>query len=136
MEKIGEEITRQTNGSSLLKPEEAAQEVMAYFENQAKRYDRFLTVMQDKDGKPSERISAIRFLRNYNNHRQVPALLEILTDRTDDTEVRVVLAEALGWFRWSVQKETIVEALKAVGKDRSTPQELRDEIDQSLIRLL
>lgn len=136
MEKIGEEITRQTNGSSLTKPEDAAEKVISYFESQAKRYGRYLSVMQDTTAEPGERISAIRFLRNYNNHRQVPALLEILTDRTDDTEVRVVLAEALGWFRWSVQKETIVEALKAVRKDKQTSQELRDEIDQSLIRLL
>ncbi|HBG57791.1 MAG TPA: hypothetical protein DDX07_07250, partial [Porphyromonadaceae bacterium] len=106
-----------------------------YFEGQAKRYDRSLAVMQDKGADPKERISAIRFLRNYNNHRQVPSLLTILKDQGDETEVRVVLAEALGWFRWSVQKETIVQALKEVGKNRATPQELRDEIEQSLVRL-
>ncbi|NCD09692.1 MAG: hypothetical protein EOL98_09745 [Negativicutes bacterium] len=135
MEMIREEITRQTNGSSLLKSEEAAGEVISYFESQEKRYGRYLNVMQDTTAEPGERISALRFLRNYNNHRQVPALLTILKDQGDDSEVRVVLAEALGWFRWSVQKETIVEALKAVRKEKQTSQELRDEIDQSLIRL-
>lgn len=135
MEKIGEEITRQVDGSNLLKPEEAAGELTIYFEGQEKRYDRSLSVMLDKGADPKERISAIRFLRNYNHHRQVPALLTILKDQGDDTEVRVVLAEALGWFRWSVQKEAIVQALKEVGKNRATPQELRDEIEQSLNRL-
>jgi hypothetical protein len=135
LEKIREEIGRQTAGSNLTKPDEVAGKMTAYFEGQAKRYDRSLAVMQDKGADPKERISAIRFLRNYNNHRQVPSLLTILKDQGDETEVRVVLAEALGWFRWSVQKETIVQALKEVGKNRATPQELRDEIEQSLVRL-
>lgn len=136
MEKIRKEIIRQVMVSNLLNPQKVAEEVISYFESQEGRYDRFLTVMQDKSAKPSERISAIRFLRNYNNHLQVPALLEILKDQSDDTGVRVTLAEALGWFRWSVQKEPIIEAFKAVRKDKRTPQELRDEIDQSLIRFI
>lgn len=135
LEKIREEIGRQTAGSNLTKSDEVAVKMTAYFESQAKRYDRYLGVMQDTTVEPKDRISAIRFLRNYNNHRQVPALLTLLKNQGDDTEVRIVLAEALGWFRWSMQKETIVEALKEVGKNKATPQELRDEIEQSLIRL-
>lgn len=135
LEKIREEIGRQTAGSNLTKSDEVAVKMTAYFESQAKRYDRFLGVMQDKTAEPKDRISAIRFLRNYNNHLQVPTLLTLLKDQDDDTEVRVVLAEALGWFRWSVQKEKIVQLLKEVGKNKATPKELRDEIEQSLIRL-
>ena len=92
--------------------------------------------MQDKTAEKSGRISAIRFLRNYNNHLQVPVLLEILKDHENETEIRVILAEALGWFRWSVQKDQIIEALKTVGEDKNTPLELRNEIDQSIIRLV
>lgn len=135
LEKIGEEVARQTAASNLTKPEDVAKTMTTYFEGQAKRYDRFLGVMQDKTAEPKDRISAIRFLRNYNNHLQVPMLLTLLKNQDDETEVRVVLAEALGWFRWSVQKERIVEELKEVGKNKATPKELRDEIEQSLIRL-
>jgi len=135
LEKIGEEVARQTAASNLTKPEDVAKKMTTYFEGQAKRYDRFLGVMQDKTAEPKDRISAIRFLRNYNNHLQVPTLLTLLKDQDDETEVRVVLAEALGWFRWSVQKEKIVEVLKEVGKNKATPKELREEIEQSLIRL-
>lgn len=135
LEKIREEITRQTAASNLTKPEEVAKTMTTYFEGQSNRYNRSLTVMQNKEADINERISAIRFLRNYNNHQQVPALLTILKDQTDDLEVRVVLAEALGWFRWSVQKDTIAQALKEISKSKSTPKELREEIVQSLIRL-
>ena len=135
VDKVNSEIERQVKASSLQGQKEVTEKLSTYFSRQKNRYDGYLTTMQDKTGASSDRISAIRFLRNYNNHQQVPALLEILNDQTDDTEVRVVLAEALGWFRWSVHKETIVEALQAVRKDKQTPQELRDEIEQSLIRL-
>ena len=74
-------------------------------------------------------------LRNYNNHQQVSALLTVLKDQNDDVEARIVLAEALGWFRWSIERDAIVQALKEVGRNRATPQELRNEIEQSLIRL-
>jgi hypothetical protein len=135
MEKIRDEIARQTAASNLTKPEEVAKTMTTYFEGQSIRYNRSLTVMQNKEADINDRISAIRFLRNYNNHQQVPALLTILKDQTDDLEVRVVLAEALGWFRWSFQKDTIAQALKEVSKSKNTPKELREEIEQSLIRL-
>lgn len=135
LEKIREEIARQTVTSNLTQPDEVAGKMTSYFEGQAKRYDRSLTVIQDKEAAPKDRISAIRMLRNYNNHQQVSALLTVLKDQNDDTEVRIVLAEALGWFRWSIERDAIVQALKEVGRNRATPQELRNEIEQSLIRL-
>jgi hypothetical protein len=66
---------------------------------------------------------------------QVSELLELLADNSDDTEVRVVLAEALGWFRWSVKKEQIINALEELREDPSIPKVLSDEITQTLIRL-
>lgn len=134
--KISSEITRQTTGSHLQNPSDAAAQAISYFSAQKARYDKYLIVIQDKTAEQPDRISAIRFLRNYNNHLQVADLLEVLKDNSDDTEVRIVLAEALGWFRWSVKKEQILEVLKAIRKDRQTPKELRDEVDQSILRLI
>lgn len=135
-EKVSNEINRQVSASNLQEPNEVSEKITSYFGRQKSRYDNYLTTMQDKTAEKSGRISAIRFLRNYNNHLQVPVLLEILKDHENETEIRVILAEALGWFRWSVQKDQIIEALKTVGEDKNTPLELRNEIDQSIIRLV
>ncbi|WP_148038819.1 HEAT repeat domain-containing protein [Proteiniphilum sp. X52] len=135
LEKISSEITRQAAASHLQNPSDAAAQAISYFSAQKARNDKLLTVIQDKTAEQSDRISAIRFLRNHNNHLQVTQLLEILKDDSDDTEVRVVLAEALGWFRWSVKREQIVEALKTIRKDKQTPKKLRDKIGQSILRL-
>lgn len=134
-EKVQGELSRQAVGSHLPDATNTAERVISYFASQKERYGNYLTVMQDKTAKASERISAIRFLRNNNNHLQVPELLEILADNSDDTEVRVVLAEALGWFRWSVKKEQIINALEELRENPSMPKELSDEITQTLIRL-
>lgn len=135
-EKVNREINRQATGSHLLHPSETAAQAVSYFSGQKVRYDKSLMVIQDKTAEQPDRISAIRLLRNYNNHLQVAGLLEVLKDNSDDTEVRVVLAEALGWFRWSVKKEQIVEVLGAIRKDKQTPKELQDEIGQSILRLM
>jgi HEAT repeat protein len=134
-EKVQGELSRQAVGSHLPDATNTAERVISYFASQKERYGNYLTVMQDKTAKASERISAIRFLRNNNNHLQVPELLEILADNSDETEVRVVLAEALGWFRWSVKKEQIINALEELRENPSMPKELSDEITQTLIRL-
>jgi HEAT repeat protein len=136
LEKVNREITRQATGSHLQNYSDAAAQAISYFSAQKARYDNYLTMIRDKTAEQSDRISAIRFLRNYNNHLQVAGLLEVLKDDSDDTEVRIVLAEALGWFRWSVKKESVLEVLKAVRKEKQTPKELRDEIEQSILRLM
>jgi hypothetical protein len=134
-EKVRDELLLQAVGSHLPDGANTAERVIDYYAAQKERYDNYLTVMKDKTAEVSDRISAIRFLRNNNNHLQVSELLEILANNSDDTEVRVVLAEALGWFRWSVKKEQIINALEELRENPSMPKELSDEITQTLIRL-
>ena len=74
-------------------------------------------------------------LRNYNNHAQVEDLLLVLRDNSDDLKVRITLAEALGWFNWSIKKNMIIDSLNNMFKDGTTPEELRREVLQSIKRL-
>jgi len=134
-ETVSAELTSQAAGSHLPASSDVAAQAVSYFSSQKGRYDKYLAVMKDTTAEVSDRISAIRFLRNYNNHLQVPELLEMLKDNSDDTEVRVVLAEALGWFRWSVKKEQIIRTLEELHESPALPKELSDEINQSIIRL-
>jgi len=132
-EKVKAEAERQAKDSYL--KGDVAGMVVKYFDSQAKRNERSLAAIMDKSAPEEDRISAIRSLRNYNNHTQVEMLLEVLADSKENENVRVVLAEALGWFRWSIHREKILKALHSVYKDKATPKELRGEIHQSILRL-
>ncbi|MHC1780323.1 MAG: HEAT repeat domain-containing protein [Bacteroidales bacterium] len=130
-----EEIAKQAKGSNLLNPEKTVSDLTKYYNGEFKRQDVSLATIMDKKSAPEKRISAIRSLRNYNNHKQVTQLLEVLQDSSDDLKVRVTLAEALGWFNWSIRKADILKALAALLADKSLPKELRDEVQQSFNRL-
>lgn len=129
------EIAKQAKGSNLLNPEKTVSDLTKYFNGESKRQDGSLATIMDKKSAPEKRISAIRSLRNYNNHKQVTQLLEVLQDSSDDLKVRVTLAEALGWFNWSIRKSEILNALEAVYNDKTTAPEIKAEALQSSLRL-
>jgi len=118
------EIEKQSPGSN---------DLVAYYRNRQKAQEKSLSSILDKSAKPDDRIAAVRNLRNYNNHKQVGKLLEVLKDQGEDLNVRITLAEALGWFNRSINKAAIVEALKTIGSGEAAP-ELNSEIIQSLKR--
>ncbi len=82
-----------------------------------------------------QQIARIRYVRNNPFHFQVEAYLEILKDRRYDPEVRVNVAEALGWFQYSYRKQEIRTALEQLLKDISLPEAVRLEICQTINRL-
>ncbi len=112
-----------------------AADLIAYYQRRSDSQEKSLRIITDKSEKPGNRINAIRSLRNYNNHKQVDQLLPVLKDNGDDPEVRVVLAEALGWFDLSIRKQEIVIALGDVRESGSAPTALKEEVIQSLSRL-
>ncbi len=132
---IAAELERQNKGSHLFSGDSAVTEISAYFHSQDKRQQNSLKTIMDKNAEQQDRIMAVRFLRNYNNHSQVDDLLVLLADNSDDTKVRVVLAEALGWFNWSIEREKIVDALNALYLNELVPDEVKLEVLQSMRRL-
>lgn len=133
--KVKETIERVAKNSNLFNKEQVAQEMVDYFMFQAKRNSNSLATILNKEAKAEDRISAIRGLRNYNNHNQVDQLLTLLKDGGEDVNVRIVLTEALGWFRWSKEREKILKTLYLVYKEKGCPKELKGELHQSILRL-
>ena len=125
-----EEVIREIESQS---PE--AKETAEYYRKRKTSQEKSLGIILDRAAKPEERVSAIRSLRNYNNHKQVTSLLQVLHDTEEIPDIRIKLAEALGWFERSIMKSQITEALKSVYNDRSSPAEVRNEALQSLGRL-
>lgn len=132
---VKSQILKQIKNSNLLYKDTVAHKLISYYLRQFTRNQTRLNVIKDKDAPVGDRISAIRNLRNYNNHQQVGELLEVLADSSNDTNVRVVLAEAFGWFRWSIKKDLIMQKLHRVYREKGIPKELKAEIYQSILRL-
>ncbi|MDD2583936.1 MAG: HEAT repeat domain-containing protein [Bacteroidales bacterium] len=134
-EAVKSEILQQIESSNLLHPDKATESLVSYFLSKRDRNISNLKIIKSKQNSAQERISAIRYLRNYNNHLQVEELLDVLADSSNETAVRVALAEAFGWFRWSVKKDLIMERLHKIYKERGIPKELKAEIQQTILRL-
>lgn len=90
--------------------------------------------LMDKSTPLSDRLDQARSIRNYNDHLHIDAYLKLIEDPTEDTELRIVMAEALGWFNYSYVKPKIITGLKEIAKTK-IPKVLKAEINQSLIRL-
>ncbi len=125
-----DEVIREIESQS---PE--AKETAEYYRNRKKMQEKSLGIILDRSAKPEERISAIRSLRNYNNHKQVTPLLQVLQDKEENPDIRIKLAEALGWFERSIMKKQITEAMEVVYNDEGSPIGVRNEALQSLGRL-
>jgi hypothetical protein len=134
-EMVLEEVKRQSEGSNLLNPAKTVSDLTSYFNSEFKRQETALATIKDKNSTPEKRISAVRSLRNYNNHKQATHFLNVLTDTGDNLKVRITMAEALGWFNWSIRKSEIINALEAVHNDKTTAPELKAEALQSTLRL-
>jgi hypothetical protein len=126
LDEVLREIESQSSG---------AEETAEYYRNRKKSQEKSLGIILDRSAKPEERVSAIRSLRNYNNHKQVIHLLTVLKDREESPDIRIKLAEALGWFERSSVKNQIAEALEIVYNDPVSPEGVRSEALQSLLRL-
>lgn len=105
------------------------------FSQNGKRLDKSLASVMDKTKKPNARIGDVRLIRNYNYHYNLDSYFKLLADADDDTEVRVVMAEALGWFVNSYRKAEIIDACNSVLAQNNLPLDLKLELEQTINRL-
>lgn len=89
----------------------------------------------DANAPEAKRISAIRNVRNYTFHFHVDDYLKVVRNANDPLEVRVVMAEALGWFTNSVQRPHILEEMRKIQQAGNLPEDLQLEIKQTIQRL-
>lgn len=134
-ESVKFQILKQTQSSKLMHKERDASNLISYYLQKQEKNAHCLNVIKDKNIPVLDRIIAIRNLRDCNNHQQVEELLKVLEDNSTDTSVRVNLAEAFGWFRWSVKKDLIMQKLHRVYREKGIPKELKAEILQTILRL-
>ncbi len=77
----------------------------------------------------------IRTLRNYYYHYAIPDYLKLMTDPDSDSNLRVALIEAMGWFTHSKYKNEIINACKEIASKENFSEESRYEADRTINRL-
>ncbi len=91
-------------------------------------------VIFDKTKSDAARMSGIRMLRNYPRSGGIPRFLNFIADTDNPLVLRVAMAEALGWFNYSVQRRTIIDGCHTM-LQKEHPDELKAELIQTINRL-
>lgn len=95
----------------------------------------YINSITDKEAKLSARESAIRYLRNNQVHHAIPTFDKVLNDSSESEEVRILMAEALGWFHYSYRKDEVASALRKCLNSENCTGELRNEVEKSIKRI-
>lgn len=133
-EKVIDEVHRYLSASNRMdKKAEMEKAVGSIADNFAFR-DRGDSVIMDAKAKTDKRISAIRFLRNNPRTQSLDTYLAFLNDTSVPQNLRVLMAEALGWFYLSCRKADIRSFIRKM-LVKGQPDELKEELLQTLERL-
>lgn len=99
-----------------------------------KSRDKADAAIADSTAKPAKRLQSIRYLRNYPRTPNLDLYLSFLADSNAPTDLRIVMAETLGWFKLSWRKADIVAECKRL-LETEQPKELREELLQTINRI-
>ncbi|OFY44458.1 MAG: hypothetical protein A2X18_02180 [Bacteroidetes bacterium GWF2_40_14] len=89
----------------------------------------------NKEQKMSSRLLGVSILRNNCYHAMVDSYLKVLADPADDLNLRIKLAESLGWFTLSYRKTDIISACKSIAAENGLDQKLKNELLKTANRL-
>ncbi|MEF9985968.1 MAG: HEAT repeat domain-containing protein [Bacteroidales bacterium] len=83
-----------------------------------------------------KRMSAVSILRNNPYTQAIDDLLIVLENNCEPLELRVAIAEALGWFERSIGKQKIIDRCNSIfAHDVNINAELKDELNKTVNRL-
>lgn len=91
--------------------------------------------LTDKKMKKGERLFSVSFLRNNNYHTPVERYLATLADKSEDSLIRLRLAEALGWYTYSYKKQIIIDSCKKIASEEPDGSVLKNELIKTANRL-
>lgn len=93
------------------------------------------TDVADTTKKMRTRLMGVSSLRNNNYHVNTGTYLSVLADPQQDLNLRIKLAEALGWFTLSFRKGDIIDSCKKLASLSSTDPKLKNELLKTVNRL-
>ncbi|MCF7740218.1 MAG: HEAT repeat domain-containing protein [Candidatus Marinimicrobia bacterium] len=90
-------------------------------------YDELLPTMKSDTMEVKEKIGAARTFRNYTFHNAVDDMTDLMLDSSQDLKFRIKIAEALGWFTFSINRQEIVKACDKIIQKEDSPESLQAE---------
>ena len=92
-------------------------------------------VIFNKQAKDDSRMMSIRLLRNYPRTGGIDRYLQFIADDGNPEPLRVIMAEALGWFNYSYRRADIIKGCQQLLNTPDLPELLRAELTQTINRL-
>ncbi len=80
--------------------------------------------------------TTVRSMRVQRFLRALPTLIDVVEDKRENPEIRVMAAEALGWYGMYEKRGRIINALDRVINDPHAPQDLKNNAIVSKKRLI
>ena len=113
-----------------------AKNALVCFECSREKNDKMLSDIFDNEASVKERESSIRYLRNNPLHYDVDRYVAFVLDDSQPLKLRICMAEALGWFNRSWQRDKIREGFKVAKSNKfKCDPALREEMLKTLKRL-
>ena len=115
--------------------ENEKEELLAWIDRTFDRNDADLETILSADKTDKKRISAIRSVRNNPYHDNLNAYFAVISNPENSEEIRVNMAEALGWFNYSYRKPEIISFAETTIKDPNLPVKVKKELIQTINRM-
>jgi hypothetical protein len=93
------------------------------------------TELADQNVKMSTRLNGVSILRNNSYHMNVDDYLGILKNPNENLNLRIKLAEALGWFTLSYRKGDIITNCESLSSESGIDEKLKFELIKTAKRL-
>lgn len=132
---LEEEMAKQIEATnSYFNKEEAIRNFKSHFASRL-RIAAMTDDISNKEKSLKARLQAVSILRNNPYHNRVDSYLSVIADTTEEEALRASLAEALGWFTLSREREKIVKRFREVASYHSTPDRVKKELLKSVSRI-
>jgi hypothetical protein len=82
-----------------------------------------VSTLFDNSASLKDRIAASRSMRNNTYHDQIAKMFELLADKSQDLELRLNVAEMLGWYHKSMFCNQITDGCNEILKDETIEEE-------------
>ncbi len=113
---------------------ELTEKVSGWSETGYNSYLRYMNEITSDSSSFKDKKFAVRALRNKPYHEGVDILLTMLQNN-NNTELSVMLTEALGWFNYSYRRDEIISVCEDIITSDNFPDEIKQEAVRTVSRL-
>jgi len=135
LDKMENEVLKQLNESNWLLDKEKRTKDFKNIMASRRRMAEYSLDLANKNLKLKSRQMGVSMLRNNPYHQLVDDYLRILSDKSEPAELRIDLAEALGWFTLSCRRSDIISTCRILASETDINPVMRAELLKTANRL-